>query len=194
MRITNVYTRTGDNGTTRLVGGAKIAKSDQRIEAFGDVDELNASLGIAHCKILAMKTEYPDLEPCSAVLLRIQNDLFSIGGDLATRPEDRWESMVRISQDEVDWLESQCDLYNDQLEPLKEFILPGGGEASCALHLARTICRRAERRIVLLEDAAPGSADRVLPYINRLSDLLFVLARWTARTMGQSETMWKRRS
>ena len=135
----------------------------------------------------------PQIDQCSEQLFRIQNDLFRVGADLATEPDDRWEGMERVRPEDTAWLESLCDEYNAQLPALKEFILPGGGTASCWLHTARTVCRRAERKLVTLELESPGSAETALPYLNRLSDLFFVLSRWVAKETGQLETMWQRR-
>ena len=194
MRITRVYTRTGDNGSTRLVGGQSISKDDARIEAFGTIDELNCAIGHARHWVRVDSEDMPDLKPLDVVLARIQNDLFRIGGDLATLPEDRWDGMERVTPQDTKWLESQCDAYNDPLPPLKEFILPGGGQIGCWMHTARTTCRRAERRLTTLEHVSPGSTDASLPYINRLSDLFFILGRWSAHTTNHPTTTWERRS
>ena len=194
MRITRVYTRTGDNGSTRLVGGQSILKDDIRIEAFGTIDELNCAIGHARHWVQVESKTISALQPLDEVLARIQNDLFRIGGDLATLPEDRWEGMERVTTDDTAWLESQCDAFNDALPPLKEFILPGGGQIGCWMHTARTTCRRAERRLTSLEQLSTDSTDASLPYINRLSDLLFILGRWSAQATDHPTTTWARRT
>ena len=182
MRITRVYTKTGDAGDTRLVGGVKARKDVPRIEAYGTVDELNAVLGIAR----TLNTE-DRLEP---MLRRIQNDLFNVGADLATRAEDRWEGMVRPGEADVEQLERWIDALNDELEPLKEFVLPGGGQTAAFLHQARTVCRRAERRAVTLMDQDDGVGTEPMRYLNRLSDLLFVMGRWACKAAGEAEYTW----
>jgi cob(I)alamin adenosyltransferase len=179
VRLTRIYTRAGDSGETSLGDGSRVRKTDPRIEAYGTVDELNSVLGFAlSC------AELP--EEFRPWLDQIQNDLFDVGADLSVPLDDERERLrVRISQ--VEWLEGRCDLVNDRLEPLRSFVLPAGGEAAARLHLARSVCRRAERLVVALagtEDASPIA----LAYLNRLSDLLFILAR--AATVGD-EKLWK---
>jgi len=164
-RITKVYTRTGDKGQTSLVGGDRVSKSSPRVCSYGDVDELNSVLGIA-----IKETNDKELKDIMTV---IQNDLFIIGAELASPPD---LNVPRISQERVNELESIIDKLLVQLEPLKEFILPGGSGGSPYLHLARTVCRRAERTVVMLMDEEE-IAGNVLTYINRLSDLLFVMGR-----------------
>lgn len=192
MRITKVYTKTGDRGTTRLVGNVEVAKDDPRIEAYGTVDELNSQLGLARA-LLGDALSEADAARVDAVLGSIQNDLFDVGAELATRAEDRWPAMVLTGDDDARRLERWIDAFNDEVPPLKEFVLPAGGAAASTLHIARTVCRRAERRVVTLR----GSVDDVevgpLIYLNRLSDLLFVLARWVARTSGEGEVTWAKR-
>jgi cob(I)alamin adenosyltransferase len=195
MRITKVYTRTGDRGTTRLVGGKQVWKDDARIDAYGTVDELNSVLGLARALLASSSASTTDRERLDAVLAQVQDELFSVGADLATAPEDRWEGMIRVGDDEVAALEVLIDGFNDELEPLREFVLPGGGPAASALHVARTVCRRAERLVVTLDrgrEPVDGVDDGCLRYLNRLSDLLFVLARWTARATGQAEVLWRK--
>lgn len=184
MRIRQVYTGVGDRGTTRLVGGTEIAKDAPRVEAYGSVDELNA--------VLAVVRADPKLPSAvHEVLERGQHMLFTVGGELATPPDARWPNMVLVSADDARLLEQQIDAFNDPLPPLKEFVLPGGGLAGANLHLARTVCRRAERRVQTLEADEPGSVGHTLVYLNRLSDLLFVLARWCAMEAGVVELMWR---
>ncbi|MBI5849606.1 MAG: cob(I)yrinic acid a,c-diamide adenosyltransferase [Planctomycetes bacterium] len=198
MRITRVYTRTGDKGTTRLVGGHEVRKDDLRIEAYGTVDELNAVLGLVRAfgKTAAPSAVAIDAvrarESLDGVLRVVQNDLFDVGADLATRPADRWAGMHQVGPSDVTRLEEWCDRFNAELEPLKDFVLPGGGAVGAFLHQARTVCRRAERRVVSLCAAEPETGEGCVVYLNRLSDLLFVLARWIAKASGESETLWTR--
>ncbi|HEU4387760.1 MAG TPA: cob(I)yrinic acid a,c-diamide adenosyltransferase, partial [Blastocatellia bacterium] len=165
MRITKVYTRTGDSGDTALVGGTRVSKSHPRVEAYGEVDEANSVIGLARSRLSDHEID--------SVLVTIQNDLFTVGGDLAS-PHS--VEVPRVSEPLVKRLEDLSDKYLEQLEPLKEFILPGGSEAGAAIHVARAVARRAERRVVELAEAESINPEIVI-YLNRLSDLLFVLAR-----------------
>jgi cob(I)alamin adenosyltransferase len=178
-RLSRIYTRTGDDGTTGLGDGSRVPKDGARVEAFGTVDETNSAIGL----ILAV----PGLpEPVRACLAEVQHDLFDLGGELCIPGH-------RIMRDaHVERLETELDAFNDPLPPLKEFILPGGGPAAAACHLARTICRRAERRCFTLA-RAETVAPEALRYLNRLSDLLFVLARVLARHEQGSEVLWRHR-
>lgn len=189
MRITRVYTRTGDRGTTRLVDGAEIAKDAVRIEAYGTVDECNATLGLARDALRG--TDDPALQRLDAVLEAVQHDLFDLGADLATPAASRWEGMVRLDDADIARLERWIDAMNDTLPPLEEFVLPGGGPAGSALHLARTVCRRAERRAVTLLAADPSVGTEGVRYLNRLSDLLFVAGRYAAQASAQPEPTWR---
>jgi cob(I)alamin adenosyltransferase len=177
MRISKVYTRTGDGGETALVGGARVSKASPRVEAYGDVDELNSLIGLARARAR-------DQEIDEALAL-IQNDLFTVGGDLAS---PSGVEVPRVSESFVSALEELSDRFLKELEPLKEFILPGGGEAGAALHLARTVARRAERRVVALSETEEVNAETIV-YLNRLSDLLFILARAVNRRAGIPEKM-----
>jgi cob(I)alamin adenosyltransferase len=179
VRLTRIYTRAGDAGETSLGDGARVAKTDARIEAYGTVDELNAFIGWA----LASGDLPDDFRPW---LEEIQNDLFDIGADLSVPLEDERERL-RVSQIQVERLEELCDDVNARLEPLKSFILPGGGEVAARLHVARTVCRRAERLVVALAEGSSVNPVAVA-YLNRLSDLLFILAR--AAGAGE-ERLWK---
>ena len=185
VRLNRIYTRTGDDGTTALAGGERRQKSDLRVEAYGTVDETNAAIGVARC---ALGDDAAGLDP---VLARIQNDLFDLGADLAT-PADaaRGDGALRIVQSQVERLEADIDRLNENLAPLKSFVLPGGTPAAAALHLARTISRRAERLMVALA-ATPGeSVDApAMRYVNRLSDLLFVASR-AANHNGADDVLW----
>ena len=191
MRITKVYTKTGDRGTTRLVGGREVSKGEARIEAYGTVDELNAVVGIARTFNQKSSVEKSTISRIDEMLDRVQNDLFHLGAELATLTEDRWEGMVLLSESDIGILEQWIDELNDALPPLKEFILPGGGPVGAYLHQCRTVCRRAERCVVRL---VSGTTDHItaLTYLNRLSDFFFVLGRWASRELGETEYLWDR--
>ena len=170
VKLNKIYTRTGDDGTTSLVGGGRVSKHARRPSAFGEVDELNSVLGLArlHCKNGA------DMAGMDAQLARIQNDLFDLGADLATAEETA--PALRITTDQVTRLEQEIDAVNANLQPLTSFILPGGTELAAWLHLGRTVARRAERQMTELAVEEPVN-EAAMQYINRVSDLLFVLAR-----------------
>jgi cob(I)alamin adenosyltransferase len=191
VRITRVYTKAGDAGMTRLVGGQKVRKDDARIDSYGDVDELNAVIGMVRQEIHRSTWPVADREALDQELHGIQSDLFNLGSDLATRAADRWDGMRLVGEKDVLALEQSMDRMNEFLPPLEEFILPGGGPVSSVFHLARTVCRRAERRAVALaaaEEINPWS----VTYLNRLSDWLFVAGRWAARASGVPEQRWDR--
>jgi len=194
LRITKVYTKVGDKGATRLVGGREVSKGEPRIEAYGTVDELNAVVGLSRTFNQRSSSDPETIGEIDTMLKSVQNGLFRVGSDLATLPEDRWEGMERPSLADIDELEKWIDKLNDALPPLKEFILPGGGPVGAYLHQARTVCRRAERQVVRLGENTPESIGHVLPYLNRLSDFLFVLGRWAAQAHGEEEYLWERRS
>lgn len=177
VRLNKIYTRTGDAGETGLVDGSRASKADPRFAAIGDVDEANSAVGVA---LLAVSDE-----AARAMLGRVQNELFDLGADLAT-PEGI-DGALRIQPDQVARLEREIDAMNEDLEPLRSFILPGGGGGSAALHLARAVARRAERAAVA---SAPSFNPVALHYLNRLSDHLFVLARWVARD-GGGDILWQ---
>jgi cob(I)alamin adenosyltransferase len=188
-RLTKIYTRTGDKGLTGLVGGRRVSKDSPRIWAIGTVDELNSTIGLAR----AFNSGKPTAanRRIDLVLARAQNDLFNLGAELATLPEDMRKGMPRVGQNEITALEKLMDDLNRELGPLKEFILPGGGTTGAALHQARTICRRAERFCVrLAREERIGKF--VVQYLNRLSDALFVLARWANKKQGVKETFWRK--
>lgn len=190
MRITRVYTRTGDSGKTGLIGGKRVWKDDLRIEAYGTIDELLSVVGLT----LAFLEEYP-VSPRGAIklkseLLSIQHHLFDIGNLLAL-PQVKGKKLGDISAARVTDLENLMDRCQKDLEPLKEFILPGGGIISTHLHLARTVCRRAERVCVSLK-RKENVPEIGIKYINRLSDTFFVMARWASKKQGKTETLWKR--
>ena len=186
VTLNRIYTRTGDKGLTRLSTGQPVSKASIRVEAYGGVDETNACIGVARQHTKAD----PELD---ALLERIQNDLFDLGADLATPEQNEkpdWEPL-RIVDSQVERLEREIDLINARLSPLTSFVLPAGSPASAALHVARTVCRRAERKVVELM-AVEGEivGDAALKYLNRLSDLLFVAAR-RANDDGAADVLWK---
>lgn len=195
MRISRVYTRVGDKGKTRLVGGREVDKDDPRIEAAGTVDELNSVLGLA--RTFNATTTADDVPTAAAAkidlyLKALQNDLFNVGADLATPADARWDGMYRVADADVSRLEAWCDELNADLGPLKEFILPGGGPVGGFLHQGRTVCRRAERRVYALIRVEDDVGEGCLRYLNRLSDLLFILARWAAKARGELEYLWEK--
>ena len=189
VRLTRIYTRTGDGGSTRLVGGQEVAKDSLRIEAYGTVDELNAILGLVRSFLESSQADAEAKAHLEQWLRVVQNDLFNLGSDLATRCEDRWEGQRVIEAGDVLALENVIDDLNTDLPPLKSFILPGGGPINGFLHQARTVCRRAERRIHSLS-REETIGNQVIPYVNRLSDALFVWSRWVARRLGETEYLW----
>ncbi|HET9625047.1 MAG TPA: cob(I)yrinic acid a,c-diamide adenosyltransferase [Kofleriaceae bacterium] len=189
MRIDRVYTRGGDRGETSLIGGERVSKASARIEGYGTVDELNATLGLV-CEALAASAAGPHLLP---ILRRVQNELFNLGAELATGDAETRAKLPRIEQRHIDALERDIDGVNDDLPPLKSFVLPGGGWPSAYFHLARTVCRRGERIVVGLA-AHEDVGELAVQYLNRLSDALFVWGRWCALKDGQAEPLWDPRS
>jgi len=189
VRLNRIYTKAGDGGETRLVGGQKVPKNAPRIEAYGTVDELMACLGLARTALGAPGA--PEGAPAlERVLRRIQNELFNVGSDLATLPADRHPQRPRVEERHVEALEREMDGWNDALPELRSFILPGGGLVASYLHLARTVCRRAERLVVGLLSEEPPEAQN-LRYLNRLSDALFVMSRHASRLYGEPEPLWE---
>jgi len=180
VRLTKIYTRGGDTGETSLGDGSRVSKLDGRIEAFGAVDELNAALG------LVLAGDLPD--ELRGVIARVQNELFDVGADLSVPAGV--DGRLRVEQSMVDRLEQDCDRFNAELPELRSFVLPGGTEAAARLHVARTLCRRAERD-VLRAAAKHELGPLVAVYLNRLSDLLFVLARAENALAGQDEPLWR---
>ncbi len=180
VRLTKIYTRGGDKGETSLGDGKRVSKLDERIGAYGTVDELNSLLGVV------LAGSCPDA--IRGVLERIQNELFDLGADLSV-PVER-EGRLRVTQELVDRLEAECDAFNEELSELRSFVLPGGSEAAALLHLARATCRRAEREALVAARAHEVSA-LALVYLNRLSDLLFILARSANVLDGREEPLWK---
>ncbi len=196
MRITKVYTRAGDAGQTRLAGGTEISKADLRIEAYGTVDELNAVIGVVRTLAGQVQNHKTEMGRLDRMLHRVQNDLFDVGGELATPAEALHPDQTCVGAAEVEALEGWIDTLNEDLGPLTEFTLPGGGPVGAFFHQARTVCRRGERRVVALCQEDPGAlrdASSVVRYLNRLSDWLFVAGRWAAKTSGEPEFLWERR-
>jgi len=185
VTLNRIYTRTGDAGSTRLATGQTVSKADRRVEAYGAVDETNACLGL-------VRIHTKGATGLDAILARIQNELFDLGADLAqpAKPDEAEGSVLRILDSQVARLESEIDALNAELPPLTSFVLPGGTAAAAALHLARTVCRRAEREAVRLVEAGEPVSGPALRYLNRLSDLLFVAARY-ANDRGASEVFWQ---
>lgn len=191
MRITKVYTRTGDAGKTRLAGGQSVWKDSLRVEAYGTVDELNSSIGIVRVFNQEAVQHNKRAGQLEDELRWVQNKLFDVGSILATAPGQTFRNMPQVVASDVTRLEKMIDRCQKILEPLKEFILPGGGKVSGFLHQARTICRRAERLCVALSKTEPVDP-LIIKFLNRLSDALFVLARWVAKTQGEPEFLWER--
>jgi len=190
MRIDRVYTRGGDKGETSLIGGERVSKASSRIECCGTVDEANSTIGLV-IEALAASAAGPHLVP---ILRRVQNELFNLGAELATNTAETRAKLPRIEQRHIDGLERDIDGVNDDLPPLKSFVLPGGGWPSAYCHLARTVCRRAERLVVGLAQTEDIGGDLPVQYLNRLSDALFVWGRWCALKDGQPEPLWDARS
>lgn len=221
IALNRIYTRTGDAGQTRLVGGQRIEKDDLRIECYGTVDELNAFIGAARVttqELVSCPSEYDQsgspladargsvlaseprpsgsggrhveaLQNLAAILKRVQHELFNLGSILATLPEDVHPKQPRVTAREVEQLEREIDAANEELEPLRSFVLPGASRLDAELHICRTVCRRAERLLVALareQQVAPEP----LRYLNRLSDALFVWSRWVNHALGVAESLW----
>jgi cob(I)alamin adenosyltransferase len=197
-KLTRIYTRTGDDGTTGLVGGQRIKKNDLRIEAYGTVDELSSTIGLARSALAEVLRTRPvqNMARATAVVHQLdawlawtQDALFNLGSDLATLPKDRWKGMPLTSPDDAQALERAIDAAQTDLEPLANFIHPGGSMPGAFLHQARTVARRAERRLLELRDREPISEDAI-KYVNRLSDALFVWSRWINHALDQPEHLW----
>jgi cob(I)alamin adenosyltransferase len=190
MRIDRVYTRGGDKGETSLIGGERVSKADPRLECYGTVDEVNATLGLVRTALEQSKAG----EHLIPIIHRVQNELFNLGSELASPEPELRAKLPRIEQRHIDGLERDIDGVNDDLPMLKSFVLPGGGAASAAFHLARTVCRRCERLVVALAMAEDIGGDLPVQYLNRLSDALFVWGRWCALEDGHPEPLWDSRA
>ena len=187
IAINRVYTRSGDSGETGLVGGQRVSKGDSRIECYGTVDELNSFLGLARESLEELIPRFPSLQELAAILRRVQHELFNAGSVLATLPEDVHSKQPRVTEADVTQLEREMDRMNASLPSLRSFVLPGGSRACAELHVCRTVCRRAERLLVLL----PQPDQATLKYLNRLSDALFVWSRWVNLQLGVAEVLWE---
>lgn len=184
LAINRVYTRKGDLGETRLVGGQRVSKADLRIESYGTVDELNAYIGAARLSCIEM-----GCHKLADVLYGVQNALFNLGSLLATKLEDLYPTQPQVTAEDVERLEQSIDQYNQDLPTLRSFVLPGGNRPNVELHMARTICRRAERICVRLSELE-SIGEQVIPYLNRLSDALFVWSRWVILFEDKEEHFW----
>ena len=184
-----IYTRTGDDGTTGLVGGARVKKNSARIESYGTLDELSSHIGLARA---AMRDDLAreGMARLDAWLAWTQDALFNLGSELATPAQKRWEGMPLVSQADIAELERAIDEAQTQLEPLRNFIHPGGSAAGAHVHVARTVCRRAERLVISLREQEPEISADCVKYVNRLSDALFVWARWVNHRLGVPEHLW----
>lgn len=186
VRINKVYTKSGDRGKTQLIGGEKVAKNNARIECYGTIDELNATLGMFGSALEGSAAQ----DRLAPKLLRIQNELFNVGTQLATPDEERRKKLPDITAVHIETLESEIDELNEELPDLQSFVLPGGSQASSSAHLARCVCRRAERLVVAL--ASSETVDtRHLIYLNRLSDSLFVFGRYCMVADKREELLWQ---
>ena len=192
IRLTRIYTRTGDKGTTALVGGKRVPKESGRLESYGTVDELNSVVGIVRTFLMDYKDRLgDDYQWYSEMLRRIQNELFDVGSELATPPDGEYEGMHKMGAGEVKQLEEEMNRMEKDLEPLKSFTLPGGGVLNAFLHQARTVCRRAER-VLWAVKREEEIGDQLIIYINRLSDHFFVQSRWIAKRLNEPEFLWDR--
>lgn len=189
MRIDRVYTRGGDQGETSLIGGERVSKASLRLDCFGTVDEVNATLGLV-VEALASSAAGPHLTP---ILRRVQHELFNLGAELAAQDAATRAKLPRVEQRHIDALERDIDAVNDDLPALTSFVLPGGGWPSAYLHLARTVCRRCERLVVELA-SKEDAGDLAVQYLNRLSDALFVWGRWCVLKDGKAEALWDSRN
>ena len=190
IALNRIYTKAGDGGQTRLVGGQRIQKDDLRIECYGTVDELNSQIGVARVSTEEAARHHARLEWLAVILKRVQHELFNLGSILATLPQDVHPKQARITEMEIARLETEMDQMNEPLEALRSFVLPGGSRLNADLHICRTVCRRAERMVVALarEEEIPPEAAR---YLNRLSDAFFVWSRWASHAAGAAETLWQ---
>ena len=187
IRINKVYTRTGDAGKTRLIGGKERWKDNTRIEAYGTVDELNSVIGL--CRELVNETGNEKFRLLIRLLKSVQNELFNLGTQLAMDEGDDTKNLPQLSDDAILKLESEIDTANESLSELTSFILPGGSVINAQFHIARNVCRRAERRIVSLSKKENVDSENIR-YLNRLSDALFVWSRWVSKIIGDKENLW----
>jgi cob(I)alamin adenosyltransferase len=188
LALNRIYTKTGDQGQTGLAGGQRVSKDSPRIECYGTVDELNAFVGMA--AISAAKSGNESVPALVPILRRVQHELFNLGSILATQPEDVHPKQARVTTAEVRQLELEIDRMNEDLAPLRSFVLPGGTRLNTELHACRTICRRAERLAVSLARDEPIPPETI-QYLNRLSDAFFVWSRWVNHVLGVPEVLWE---
>ena len=190
LALNRIYTKTGDQGETSLAGGQRLPKDALRIEAYGTVDELNAFVGAACLAAEGLAGSYQNIIQMALILKRVQHELFNLGSILATKPEDVHPKQPRITEAEIELLESEIDQMNADLPPLRSFVLPGGCRLNVDLHICRTVCRRAERICVALarQEETPREAIR---YLNRLSDAFFVWSRWSSHELSAPEILWE---
>jgi len=185
FKINRVYTRSGDTGETGLVGGSRVAKDSLRVSAYGEIDELNSYLGLTKEKLTEQTAELGE------VLEFLQQELFDLGSELATPPAAEYPQMIRVTPLQIERLEKLCDHYADGLPELESFILPGGSELAALFHICRTVCRRAERTIVSLA-GTEKVAEELIKYVNRLSDLFFILSRFALKVEGKETSLWQK--
>ena len=190
LALNRIYTKRGDEGETSLVGGQRVGKDALRIESYGTVDELNAFVGMACVSAGGLVERDPRFALIGAILRRVQHELFNLGSILATKPEDVHPKQPRVTEAEVRQLEREIDAMNEELAPLRSFVLPGGSRLNAELHACRTICRRAERIVVGLSRSENVPPETVR-YLNRLSDAMFVWSRWVNFVMGVPEVLWE---
>jgi cob(I)alamin adenosyltransferase len=190
LALNRIYTRAGDTGQTALAGGQRVAKDHLRIETYGTVDELNSFIGLARTTAEQLAKSTERLDRFTAILRRVQHELFNLGSILATLPDDVHPKQPRVTRTDVGQLEREIDEANEELPRLRSFVLPGGSRLDAELHVCRTVCRRAERLLVSLarEESVP---DEAVQYLNRLSDALFVWSRWVDHVLNASETLWE---
>ena len=189
LALNRIYTKRGDAGETSLAGGQRVAKDSLRIESYGTVDELNSFVGLANVSCQELGGVDPRMGLLSAILRRVQHELFNLGSILATRPEDVHPKQARITHIEVEQLEREIDAMNEDVPPLRSFVLPGGTRLNAELHITRTICRRAERLLVALARQEPVPPEAI-QYLNRLSDAMFVWSRWSNFVLHMPEVLW----
>ena len=190
VAINRVYTRSGDKGETGLAGGQRVPKDSLRIEAYGTLDELNATIGVARVTAEESIAVHAELAELNAILKRVQHELFNAGSILATLPQDVHPRQARVTDAEIAQLEREIDKMNEGLPALRSFVLPGGCRLNAELHVCRTVCRRAERICVTLARQEPVDGE-IVRYLNRLGDALFVWSRWASHTLGVPEILWE---
>jgi len=190
VNLNKIYTKTGDDGKTALVGGQRVSKGDIKIEAYGTVDELNAYLGYIRSEVAAALQDTEIAGETFAVFLQIQNILFNIGAILASPADKPYEGRPKVSDEQIRILEEKMDAYQEILAPLNSFVLPGSGRLNSMAHIARTVCRRSERILIRLAEQETVD-ENVFKYINRLSDFLFVYARWVSKHLNEEEPLWE---